>query len=73
MNCDGLCREVDCGRNGVSLDTDNCKCVCNAGYAIGIDNKCNLESREKFVGEWLGTDSCNTAIPLNYIIKVEKS
>lgn len=72
MNCDGLCRAVDCGRNGTADDTENCKCVCNAGYEIGIDNKCNLEIREKFVGEWLGTDSCNATISANSMIKVEK-
>ncbi len=44
------CRNVDCG-NGVCNDGD---CTCNTGYEKDASEKCSVEQRAKFLGNWSG-------------------
>lgn len=50
------CKNVDCGTNG-TCDAADGKCLCNAGYELGTTSKkCDVASRDKFLGTWNGLD-----------------
>jgi hypothetical protein len=50
------CKDVDCGVNGACFSGD---CVCDDGYELGTDNKCSVVSRDKFLGPYKATETCN--------------
>lgn len=54
---DDFCRGVECGSHG-QCDQADAKCVCETGYEIGTDRKCNTETRTKFLGTWNATETC---------------
>lgn len=59
------CTDVDCGTYGI-CDAGNCSC--DPGYELDADGKCTVESRSKFVGNYLVNETCSnsgTAAPYN--------
>lgn len=60
------CFNKDCGHGQCVPATGNCDC--DPGYELGAtSNKCDVESRFRFIGTWRGTD-CGVSSPHNIII-----
>jgi hypothetical protein len=64
------CKDVDCGVNGACFSGD---CVCDDGYELGTDSKCSVVSREKFLGAYAATETCNVSGDYNSTITTSSS
>ena len=51
--CSDPCADVDCGANG-SCNEDSGACVCDDWYE---GDRCELETRAKFIGTWTSTSA----------------
>ena len=61
------CKDVICGDYGQCIDGS---CLCNAGYEKGADGLCSVEERQKFLGSFTGTESCNNSATSTYTMTI---
>lgn len=67
-----ICENVDCGKFGNCDEADG-KCICEAGFEWGTDNKCNVATRSKFLGNWRAFENCSPMIEGDYMLTISPS
>lgn len=66
---DDPCKDVKCGDHGQCAEG---VCICDVGYEKDSNGECNTESRAKFLGSYLGAETCTVGTD-NYTIGVTAS